>query len=36
VHAIIAVVAVGGMWSLFTYGLGVILPQGEILESVLR
>ena len=34
-HAVIAVVAVGGMWTLFTYGLGVILPQGEILDSVL-
>ncbi len=35
VHAIIALVTVGGMWSLFTFGLGVILPQGEILDSVL-
>ena len=34
-HAAIALVAVGGVWSLFTFGLGVILPQGEILGSVL-
>ena len=24
------IVTVGGMWSIFTYGLGVILPAGEI------
>lgn len=30
-HALIAVGAIGGMWSLFTYGLGVILPPGELL-----
>ncbi|HET7409985.1 MAG TPA: tripartite tricarboxylate transporter TctB family protein [Paracoccaceae bacterium] len=29
-HAAIAVLTVGGMWSLFTYGLGVFLPQGEL------
>ena len=29
-HAGLALVTVGGMWSIFTYGLGVILPQGEI------
>ena len=34
-HAAIAVVSVGGMWSLFTFGLGVILPEGEILGSLL-
>ncbi len=28
-HAVIAGVAVGGMWSLFTFGLGVLLPRGE-------
>lgn len=32
-HAIISCVAVGGMWSIFTYGLGVILPQGEIFSA---
>ena len=30
-HALIALIAVGGMWSLFTFGLGVILPPGELL-----
>ena len=30
-HAIIALVTVGGMWALFTFGLRVILPPGEIL-----
>ncbi len=29
-HAVIAVVSVGAMWALFTFGLRVILPQGEI------
>lgn len=31
-HAVIAVVAVGAMWSIFTFGLGVILPEGELLS----
>ena len=26
----VALVTVGGMWSLFTFGLGVLLPQGMI------
>ena len=30
-HGIIALITVGGMWSLFTFGLRVILPPGEIL-----
>ena len=30
-HAVVAVLAVGGMWSLFTFGLGVLLPPGMIL-----
>ena len=30
-HAVIAVVTVGGMWALFTFGLHVLLPPGEIL-----
>ena len=30
-HAAIAVVAVGGMWALFTFGLKVPLPAGQIL-----
>ena len=29
-HAALALITVGGMWSIFTYGLGVILPTGEI------
>lgn len=29
-HAVIATVAIGAMWSLFTFGLGVLLPQGVI------
>ncbi|GBF25785.1 hypothetical protein MnTg02_00819 [bacterium MnTg02] len=30
-HAGVALLTVGGMWSLFTFGLGVLLPPGEIL-----
>lgn len=30
-HAVVAVVSIGVMWSIFTFGLRVILPQGEIL-----
>ena len=29
-HIAIAVVSVGGMWTLFTFGLRVILPRGEL------
>lgn len=29
-HAVLAIATVGGMWALFTYGLGVILPPGII------
>jgi len=29
-HAIISVCAVGSMWSLFTFGLEVMLPEGVI------
>ena len=32
-HAAIACIAVGGMWSIFTYSLGVILPPGEIFSA---
>ena len=28
-HAGVALVTVGGMWSLFTYALRVLLPRGE-------
>ena len=31
IHAAIAVGAVGGMWAVFTYALGVVLPEGQIL-----
>lgn len=31
IHALIAIVSIGVMWSIFTFGLRVILPQGEIL-----
>lgn len=31
-HALIALVTVGGMWSLFTFGLDVRLPRGELLS----
>ncbi len=27
-HAAVAMLIVGGMWSLFTFGLGVLLPRG--------
>ncbi len=30
IHLVIALVTVGGMWLLFTHGLGVILPRGEL------
>ena len=29
-HAAVAVISVGGMWSLFTFGLNVLLPTGEL------
>lgn len=32
VHLAIAVVSVGGMWSVFTFALRVILPQGVLLR----
>ena len=33
-HATIALLAVGGMWALFTFGLKVILPEGELLRVI--
>ncbi|MDP4795756.1 MAG: tripartite tricarboxylate transporter TctB family protein [Rhodospirillales bacterium] len=30
-NALVAIGAIGCMWAIFTFGLGVILPQGEIL-----
>ena len=32
-HAVVALISVGGMWSLFTFGLGVLLPPGLILDQ---
>jgi len=32
-HGAIAVGTIGGMWALFTYGLGVLLPRGELFGS---
>ena len=34
VHAFVAVISVGAMWSLFTFGLRVLLPRGEILPGI--
>ncbi|WNJ99479.1 tripartite tricarboxylate transporter TctB family protein [Thalassospiraceae bacterium LMO-JJ14] len=34
IHAVIAVVSITGMWALFTYALGVILPQGMIFTTL--
>ena len=31
-HAVVALLSIGSMWSLFTFGLGVILPPGVILR----
>ncbi|WPZ34350.1 tripartite tricarboxylate transporter TctB family protein [Thalassobaculum sp. OXR-137] len=31
IHATVAIVSVGSMWAIFTFGLRVILPQGDIL-----
>lgn len=33
-HAAIAVISVGAMWSLFTFGLRVLLPRGEIMPGI--
>lgn len=33
-HAAIALVTVGGMWSLFTFVLDVILPSGRLFENL--
>ena len=32
IHAMIAICSVGAMWSIFTFGLRVMLPEGEILR----
>jgi len=31
-HLLISVATVGIMWSIFTFGLGVLLPDGELLQ----
>lgn len=33
-HALIALISVGAMWSLFTFGLRVLLPRGEIMPGI--
>lgn len=33
-HAVIAVISVGAMWSVFTFGLRVLLPRGEIMPGI--
>ena len=30
VHAAVSIASVGGMWLVFTYALGVVLPRGEL------
>ena len=32
-HLVLAVVSVGVMWSIFTFGLRVLLPRGELFQS---
>ncbi len=32
-HAAIAVISMGGMWSLFTFGLKVFLPSGSLFDG---
>ncbi len=34
VHAAVALVSVGAMWAVFTFALGVILPQGMIFTTL--
>ncbi len=34
IHALIAVISVGAMWALFTFGLRVLLPRGEIFPGI--
>jgi ABC-type methionine transport system permease subunit len=33
IHALTAIVSVGAMWSIFTFALRVILPEGEIFSA---
>ena len=32
-HAVLAIVSVGAMWSLFTFGLRVLLPRGDLFQT---
>lgn len=34
IHAAVAVIAVGGMWSVFTFGLNVLLPTGILIPGL--
>ena len=34
IHAAVAVISVGGMWSVFTYGLNVLLPTGILIPGL--
>ncbi len=33
INAAVAIVTIGSMWAIFTFGLGVILPAGELLPQ---
>ncbi len=33
IHGVIAAISVGVMWAIFTFGLGVLLPRGELFQS---
>lgn len=33
-HAVVSIIAVGGMWSLFTFGLNVLLPTGKLIPGL--
>ena len=32
-HAVLAVASVGAMWSIFTFGLRVLLPRGDLFQT---
>ena len=32
-HIVLAVISVGAMWSLFTFGLRVLLPRGDLFQT---
>lgn len=34
IHAVVSVIAVGGMWALFTFGLNVLLPTGILIPGL--